>query len=549
MNVGAATSLKYARPQDLPSFPSHGFASGAAGKAALLAKDYKMKELWQPEASAAGSKAALLAQKDGGKLNLWHPTPNKDGNSAAVLAMRAKGLSPDLDRGYTAEGKTNSLRAATLSVRRGRSDSVPTPPPPAAYPDAHNSATNALSAATVSHRAGFAKSARPTKAVATDGWSSEANQAARVTNLHMDPKMFGEDPHVDIDPEDTKHQAALRASAISMAKQMYEVQNRTVLGDASSDGTAAGPGHRQSPSRDVKAEAMRYINLQDAAHKLAEERLAKVDKDHEARLYREYYGYPDQNSSPRKSIGSRLSLRGRRRTGSDGDLVDSDDEEQARRIRKQMSQLSTGLGEVDSKKRSEDRAKLLAAAERRVHTQMHDLDEKVFADTGKVPPAMQEEWDEKARKRAQEQRELAGRPENKGKTPIGGGKFIDQSELEAIAAARLKPTLDEINDTAERKRARDEELRQEKEDQQRAKQEEKQRHREEKEEQKRMKSKWARDASMGAERADIFRSQTKKRLPPGRRRKKPKRADRRRSVRRGRKIARVERSPVARWLA
>jgi len=490
LNVGAATSLKHARAQDLPSFPSHGFASGAAGKAALLAKDYKMKDLWQPEASAAGSKAALLAQRDGGKLNLWYPTPTKDGNSAAALAMRAKGLSPDLDRGYTAEGKNNSLRAATLSIRRGRSDSLPIPAPPDAYPDAHNSAANALSAATFSHRASSNKSALDAKAAAPDGWSSEANQAARVTNLQMDPKMFGDDPHIDLDPEDTKHQAALRASAVSMAKQMYEVQNRTVLGDASGDSMGTGSTrHQQSPSRDVKLEALRYINLQDAAHKLAEERLAKVDKDREAKLYREYYGYPNQNTSPRKSIGSRLSLRGRRRAGSDGDLVDSDDEEQARRIRKQMSQLSTGLGEVDSKKRTEDRAKLMAAAEKRVHTQMHDMDEKVFADTGKMPPAMQEEWDEKARKRAHEQRELASRPENRGKTPIGGGKFIDQSELEAIAAARLKPTLDEINDTAERKRARDEELRQEREEQQRAKQEAKDEHRREKEEQKRVKSK------------------------------------------------------------
>jgi hypothetical protein len=42
---------------------------------------------------------------------------------------------------------------------------------------------------------------------------------------------------------------------------------------------------------------------------------------------------------------------------------------------------------------------------------------------------------------------------------IGGGKYLDQTEVEAIARARLQPTLDEIADTAEKRRARDEELR------------------------------------------------------------------------------------------
>ena len=38
---------------------------------------------------------------------------------------------------------------------------------------------------------------------------------------------------------------------------------------------------------------------------------------------------------------------------------------------------------------------------------------------------------------------------------------MDQSEIDAIAAARVQPTLDEVTATAEKHRARDEELRQE----------------------------------------------------------------------------------------
>ena len=424
-----------------------------------------MKDLWQPEMSSAGSKAALIAHRDGGKLDLWQPTASKDGNSAAAIAMRTKGLSPELDRGYTADGKSKALMAATLSIHK-KSTSQPAPSAPPAYPDAKNSAHNALNAATVSHRASVRKP--PANPAAPDGWNSEANQAARITNArgNIAVEMYGERPPVEIEQEEKRQKAALHASAVSMAKQMYDYQNRTMLEPDMSGGRAGADAAnaRKVPTEqlDVKQEALRYIHLQDAAHKLAQERLAKIDKGFENAKYREHYGYPDKQPS---NARNRLSVRGRNRNraGSESAAADfdssDDDEEQARRIRSQMTQLNTGLSQVDEKKRTDDRAKLLAAAEKKVHAQMHNMDEKVFADTGKVPPAMMEEWEAKARKRAEENRELESRPENKGKTHIGGGKFIDQSEIEAIALARLKPTLDEINETAEKKRARDEEIR------------------------------------------------------------------------------------------
>lgn len=427
----------------------------------MLAKDHKMKDLWEPHMSAAGSKAAVLAAKDGGKLDLWQPTASSAGNSAATLAMRNKGLSPEIDRGYTDTGRANSMLAATKSQSnaRQRAGSMPVKAPPPAYPDSQNSGKNALNAAAVSHRA--------STRMAPDGWSSDANQAARVKNMHMNRDMFGEHPMVQPEVEEKQHQAALRASAVSMAKQMYEYQNRTGTGlgvgsDDSSinDGTSgARTAHQRNQSStsqpDVKQEAIRYIHLQDAAHKLAQERLAKVEKERESERYREYYGYPDK--SPKKSRYS-VRGRGRKRASSEGQYFDdSDDEATARRIRTQMSQLNTGLSTVDNKQRSDDRAKLLAAAEKRVHDRMHDIDEKVFLETGKPSQAMMEEWEAKARAKAEKNREE--RDKHPGKTHIGGGKYMDQSEIEAIAAARLKPTFDELNDTAEKKRARDEEFR------------------------------------------------------------------------------------------
>ncbi|CAD0092620.1 unnamed protein product [Aureobasidium mustum] len=113
------------------------------------------------------------------------------------------------------------------------------------------------------------------------------------------------------------------------------------------------------------------------------------------------------------------------------------------------------------------------------------MDEQVYQQTGQVTPAMMEEWEAKARARATAQSE--DRQRNFGKVNIGGGKYMEQSELDAIAQSRLRPTLDEINDNAEKKRARDEEIRLEQEERRRVQMTEKEREREVKAETKRLK--------------------------------------------------------------
>ncbi|KAI5358488.1 Putative eisosome protein [Septoria linicola] len=476
----AATSLKYAKAQDLPSFPSTGNASGSAGKAAMLAQDYKMKELWQPEQSKAGSKAALLAANKGGKVDLWQASATPEGQSAATLAFRNKGLSPQAYGGNSAENKSKALLAATKSTQQSRARATSTPSaPPQIYPDQANSGKNALNAATVSHRQSVRDPGQ------NDGWNSEANQAARVTHLgeNVSGKMFTGTP--DWQYEEDKHQAALKASAITMAQSLYKNQNRQNMllePDGSDLAGARSAARNQAVAHpDVKQEALQYISLQDTAHRLAAERLAKIDKDMEGKRFREHYGYGDEKP---KRLSSRMSLRssgnerrGRQRASSEGNHgrfdsdSDSEDERQAGRIRAQMAGLNTATRQVDSKKQQDDRAKLLAAAEKRVSARMQDMDSKVYRDTGKVSPAMMEEWEAKAREKAE--RERQERALNPGKTHIGGGQFMDQSEIEAIAAARLKPTLDEISATAANRRQRDEELRIEKDKQHTARMEEK----------------------------------------------------------------------------
>lgn len=504
--LGAATSLKYAKASELPGFPIVGIdtknsanaaallanknkkspewwkpeQSSAAGKAALLANGYKMAPLWQPEASTAGSKAALLAHRDGGKLDLWEPKASAEGNSAANIAMRKQGLGPGaVDHGYTDEGKRNAFTAATgAHASSGRKRAQSTPAPPEIYSDSRNSAKNALGAATLAHSA--SARAKPQAAPVTDSnrMGHGAMEAARIQHAKsISRDMYGSAPPLALETEEKKRNDALRASAISMAKKMYEIQQHQIDG-ASAARSGATAAHGQQPATreaDIKQQAMQYIGIQEAAQKLAQERLAKIGYDENA-AYRSYYGY----EKPR----SKLSMRRRNR---DSDMKpapvdDSDSDEddfRSRRIRSQMEQFNKTLADVDAKKRENDRKFLLAAAERKVQAQMKGMDKKIYDDTGKMSSAMVNDWDEKARQRALENSNV--RMENHGKVNIGNGKWMDQADIDAIALARIQPTLDEITEKTEKRRAEDEKRRAEEEERRLEVEEKKRRERSEKE--------------------------------------------------------------------
>lgn len=471
----------------------------------MLAHDnQKPFEHWKPDASTAGSRAAILAHKDGPKLNLWEPEASKNGMSAAHIAVGKKGLAPTVDYAYRDEGKRRALIAATGAVRtsqaRKRSDSAPATRP-----------------ATASARLGTTTGMRSPEVVDANKWDSDAMQAARIQHLHMSRAMYTEHPPVEqFDREEQNHQAALKASAVSMAKKMYDMQQSRIE-EAAGFGAARASAQKTtsasastSPSLtadNLRTAAMQHLTLQEAAQRLAEEKLAKMKTD-DATAFRNHYGYgsapPRSPLSPRQ-LRTKLSIRGRKRANSDSEMtgqpqsdrwIDSDDEEQSRRIRNQTSMLRNQVQEVDVKKRQTDRAALIAAAEKKVHAQMHDMDERVFNDTGKMSPAMIEQWENKARLRVEKQREEEALEREKsgesgGQKPekihIGGGKYMDQSEIEAIARKRVNPTLLEIGEQAERQRAKDKEMQLEKEEKRREERVTKERAHENKEQEKKAK--------------------------------------------------------------
>lgn len=199
-----------------------------------------------------------------------------------------------------------------------------------------------------------------------------------------------------------------------------------------------------------------HNNLQEAAYRLAQERLAKLQEEHQKnRDMSDYYGTPGGPS--RTKFGTIRGRLTRKRSSSDGDLLE--DQRRSQHIRKQMSMLNSKLSEVDEEKRAKDRQALLAAAQRNVRAQLHDMDEKVLAEKGGIKAKPMGDWERKALIAAQTRFDENNTSYHSGKIDIGGGKFMDQSEVDAIAARKVQPLLDEINERAEREQARLEEER------------------------------------------------------------------------------------------
>lgn len=500
-------SLKYATPRDLPSYPSVGLTnpdssagaaaslananhtdfeswkpdvsvsankaayiandfkptpswhhdpSECANKAAKMARDYKPTPTWHHEISSAGSKAAKLAAADGVTVHILQPEVDLAGTFAAEQAMRSKGSIPPGQSGYAANVNKKALLAATGAMSSSRKRAESSPMVRGSYPDSENSVANALSAANVANRAPT-KIGNP-KAEGPRGSKSSLDggkiHSAAVTNLSRE--MYTSHPPIAPEVEEMNRQAGLRAAAVSMAKQIYEVQqkaiDRATVADRSDSQYAASSVHNRKVSVASEERSLQspqqYINLQEAAQKLAAERLAKLQDEHAA--YKNYYGTG--------SGQSRLSLRGlqRRRASSDGQATESA-ADRSMRIRSETPMFNNKVAQVDGSKRQKDREALMAAAQRNVKASMHGIDEKVYSETGKMSTAMMQSWEDQAHARAEA--DSKSRMAKHGMVNIGGGKYLDQSEIEKIAAQKVQPTLDEITVKVEKQKARDEQVR------------------------------------------------------------------------------------------
>lgn len=412
-----------------------------------------MPSAWQPHPSPAGSKtAAVLAAENatrGDRQSSSSALPASAwGNSAANQAFAAGRNSPrdsaasstlaTLDR----QKSLRAARGAMAGSTRPRSTSTPM-----TYPDSANAAANALSAATIAHRP-----------VAAHGADAGASPITR-----MDRHMYTSNPPVKPEVDERNREAVLHASAVAMAKKMYNTQQKA-FDDAAHANDEAGSRPGSADSDHVRP--MHFNNLQEAAYRLAQERLAKLHDEHQRnRGYHDYYGAGTSPASPGRKF-TKLG-KARRRSSSDSDVAHpgtEDDRKRSRQIHKQMSLFSTRLSEVDESQRARDRDALLAAAQRNVKAAMDGMDEKVSRDTGRVTSAKLSEWELRAHATAQARSdERKGGAPPAGKVDLGGGQYMDRERVEEIAAKRVQPLLDEINEKAEIERKRIVALREEQE--------------------------------------------------------------------------------------
>lgn len=234
-----------------------------------------------------------------------------------------------------------------------------------------------------------------------------------------------------------------------MAKKMYSQQQKTVEARLAKAETSSFRGGGDSD--DEEPQPMVFNSLQEAAYRQAQARLAKIHEDNKKRggnrESQEYYGV--SSGSRRGTIRDRL----RRRASSDGALTE--DNLRSQQIRHEMSVFSKTLQTVDDKKRQKDQEALLAAAHRNVQARLKTMDAKISAETGMAQPSSN--WESKAHATALLRSQ--SRNEHQGKVDVGAGLRMDQDAIDAIAARRVQPVLDDINEKAAKEHARQTELR------------------------------------------------------------------------------------------
>jgi shikimate kinase len=313
----------------------------------------------------------------------------------------------------------------------------------------------------------------------------------------MPKEMFTSHPTIGPQLDANNKRDTINASSVAMAQAMYKVMERRKA-EAALEGTPSGSGvsaaasaqrwGRSNSLSSVEPPPGMYLgNVQEAAQRLAKERLAKIQTENEEFAYRNYYGASAGGNKLQKrdSLLSRTgSMFNRRRASSDASL---EDEEEARRIRGQMSLFSSNLSGVDEKKRSADREALLAVARRNVDKNLHDMDEAVYTKTGKATPAMMQEWHVKAQAQAERQSMARAEANPQGRIDIGGGKYMDQSEIDAIAQRKVQPLIDEVERKAVEQRAREAEMRLDEQQRKNEAEREREREREAKEHEKHLK--------------------------------------------------------------
>lgn len=436
-SASAAAALGWSRHKPLPSKPTTiSSISPSAARAATLAARSPSPRRQDGQLGRAPSTGGLPRTLRGGPQQSL-------GNSAAAQAFRARpGTGAQAGRG---EDKSQSLLAArgAVSAARPRSMSSPALKQPAPEQAGGNAAWNGNGSATKDGSATQRWESEPEPKSADDG----AVLAATIS-----PLMYTANPPVALEVEERKKEEELHASAVAMAKSMFNSQSKITENFLHED-----DDDQKSPSPAAPAGPDQPPNLHEAAYKLAQERLAKLSDEHQKnRGFRDHYA-PAPAAPPRRrfTVGARL----RRRSSSDADA----EARRKDRLSNRASVVATGGLEAEALARERDRATVLAAAQRNVRTQLEGMDQSVKDRAGVAPQSTRGAWASRAQAIAQAKASAAAAPggPHEGERDVGGGRYVAQDDIDAVARENLKPLLQEIDERAEKERERQRELKEE----------------------------------------------------------------------------------------
>ncbi|KAI1434633.1 hypothetical protein GGR50DRAFT_694996 [Xylaria sp. CBS 124048] len=449
--------LVYARPEDLPSFPSIGFevsahSAAAAAAAAATAATLGRANKKSPEPSGPGNSrstatiaanmAVIMAENNNSARAKESVSSSQGPSTTALLAAQiaastSKPLSAETQFSATTHLDTQNandalIAARTAMTRRLRAESMPVPQKPCM--DATIAAARAMADTNLTSR----HTAPPIS----------LKDVGAVPYTTMDRQMFTSRPPIPANIEEKNRADALHASAVAMAKGVYDHQQKMLEAKRlEAEKLEAEKAAQQndveiSSSASDDGQPIHLTALQAAAYRQAQARLAKIDLE----IDRTMDGKGHHGMNP---LSRHFTIKGKLRKRSVSDGVVIEDRRRSQQLMKQISLFPNRLSEADELKQWHDQELLRAAAERNAYEQLKVIDEEVAAKRGKAPPATLTQWELNARIAAAEPLSSQGEAPKRGKVNVGAGMHVDQEDIDIIAARRIQPILEEINAKAE----------------------------------------------------------------------------------------------------
>lgn len=400
------------------------------------------------------------------------------------------------------------------------------------------------------------------------------NEGGAMPYTTLSRQAFTSKPTLQMDLDEKRRADVLRASAIAMAKGMFEQQQRVVeqakraAEGAQSRQVVAATRQADRAEQDqglssVSASSQKQPDLHEAAYRLAQERLARLQDEHVRARERGQDPYLDHGHTARSALGDEhddglgstlhrqasvvLGRLVRHRSASDG-AVAEEKQHRGRRLlqydhlNQSQQQQRQSLTTEEDQKRAAERTVLLQTAARNVRRQLEGMDEEIALKTAArvshghhlhlhlpsrsslsntsrgavvagLSPKVRGEWQARASAaalaRSEERRGVKRTTARRAMTApdaeknaseradeklaaeaaksttmatddinrdsrqqqqqgqhlvdIGAGRFMGRHEVEAIAARRVRPVLDDITRRAEEERERQRVAREEKE--------------------------------------------------------------------------------------